>query len=307
MLDEESIAFIRIMRGNIDQLTANNVRQAEQLERQAVAHQEMMSQIELLTRRLQEARTTPPPTGAHVSAMNTTDQTSEATAPAPPVRSYPKPRLPDVDMFDHGTHEQYTQWKMRVQAKLFADGAAYPSEELKTHYIVTRTKGRAFDALRAYVQALMNGTLTATTAGLWSQLDKFFQDPTIKQKALHYLRTTRQGRGEFLRHVQVFDLKFQEAGLSATDDAQKIDYLKNSLNKELLKYQAGYQPSENEKYDSFVQRMRVTWENLRAIEQLSSKRPTFTSPFPSDTQTASEEMDWTPTLGATRPRTTREY
>ncbi|EOA87991.1 uncharacterized protein SETTUDRAFT_168779 [Exserohilum turcica Et28A] len=137
MLDEESIAFICIIRGNINQLTANNVRQAKQLERQA---------IKLLTRRLQEARTTPPPTGAHVSAINTTNQTSEATAPAPPVRSYPKPRLPN--------------------AKLFADGAAYLSKELKTYYIITRTKGRAFNALYAYVQALINSTLTATTAGL---------------------------------------------------------------------------------------------------------------------------------------------
>ena len=195
---------------------------------------------------------------------------------------------------------------MRVQAKLFADREAYLNEELKTHYIITRTKGQAFDALRAHVQALMDGKLTASTTKLWEQLDKFFQDPTVKQKALHYLRTTKQGRGDFLRHVQIFDLKFHEAGMDVTDDAQKIDYLKNSLNKELLKYQAGYQPAQNETYDSFVQRMRVTWENLKAVEQLSSKRPTFTSPFPSNTSRTTDEMDWTPTIGATKPRTTRE-
>jgi len=43
---------------------------------------------------------------------------------------YEKPRLPDVEVFEQGTHEQYAQWKLRVRAKLFADQLAYPTEEL---------------------------------------------------------------------------------------------------------------------------------------------------------------------------------
>ena len=83
-------------------------------------------------------------------------------------REYSKPRLPDVDMFDRGTHEQYTQWKMRVQAKLFADDRAYPTQEYKAHYIITRTKGQAFDALRTLVTDFMAGNHPATTAELWT-------------------------------------------------------------------------------------------------------------------------------------------
>ena len=101
---------------------------------------------------------------------------------------------------------------------------------------------------------------------LWAQLDGFFQDPTIKQKALQYLRTTKQGKGEFLPHVQAFNLKFYEAGLSPLNDALKIDYLKNLLNRKLLRYQAGYQPLASDTYENFVNRMRVTWENLKAVD-----------------------------------------
>ena len=306
------ITFIRTMRDNIDQLTANNERQAQALQRQAEAYEQVTAQVADLQRQLEAARTAPSqtseaqPTIGHTPALSSMP-TSTPTLTNSSEREYSKPRLPDVDMFDRGTHEQYTQWKMRVQAKLFADDRAYPTQEYKAHYIITRTKGQAFDALRTLVTDFMAGNRPATTAELWTQLDKFFQDPTIKQKALHYLRTTKQGKGELLRHVQVFDLKFQEAGLSTSDDAQKIDYLKNSLNKDLLRYQAGHQPAQNETYDNFVQRMRVTWENLKAIEQLSSKRPMYTSPLPTPTQHAHDEMDWTPTVGAARPRTTREY
>ncbi|RYN16861.1 hypothetical protein AA0112_g12314 [Alternaria arborescens] len=67
-------------------------------------------------------------------------------------------------------------------------------------------------------------------------LDGFFVDPTIREKAMQFLRTTKQGNGELILHVQSFDLKFLEAGLDSASDAQKIDYLKNSLNKRLLRY-----------------------------------------------------------------------
>ena len=54
---------------------------------------------------------------------------------------------------------------------------------------------------------------------LWTQLDGFFLDPTVRQKAFQFLRTTKQGKGELLPHIQAFNLKFYEAGLSQSDDA----------------------------------------------------------------------------------------
>jgi hypothetical protein len=75
---------------------------------------------------------------------------------------------------------------------------------------------------------------------------------------MQFLRTTKQGKGDLIPHVQSFDLKFLEARLDRASDAQKINYLKNSLNKRLLRYQVGYQPPSGETYEQFVQRMRVT-------------------------------------------------
>jgi hypothetical protein len=53
---------------------------------------------------------------------------------------------------------------------------------------------------------------------------------------MQFLRTTKQGNGELIPHVQSFDLKFLKAGLNLASNAQKINYLKNSLNKRLLRY-----------------------------------------------------------------------
>jgi hypothetical protein len=152
----------------------------------------------------------------------------------------------------------------------------------------------------------MEGRSSPSLQDLWQQLDGFFIDPTIKEKAMQFLRTTKQGKGDLIPHVQSFDLKFLEAGLDSASDAQKIDYLKNSLNKRLLRYQVGYQPPAGETYEQFVQRMRVTWENLKAVDQ-SSLNYTPRTTSPPRTHHHNDAMEWTPTIGAIKPRTTREF
>ena len=84
--------------------------------------------------------------------------------------------------------------------------------------MITRTKGWAFTALRTYVTAIMEGRSSPSLQSLWQQLDGFFINPTIKEKAMQFLRTTKQGKGELVPHVQSFDLKFLEAGLDTASD-----------------------------------------------------------------------------------------
>ena len=57
---------------------------------------------------------------------------------------------------------------MRVQAKLFADDRAYSTQEYKAHYIITRIKGQAFDALRTLVTDFIAGNRPATIVKLWT-------------------------------------------------------------------------------------------------------------------------------------------
>jgi hypothetical protein len=71
-----------------------------------------------------------------------------------------------VEVFDKGSHEQYLQWKMKVQAKLYGDRMAYPSEDDRVNYVITRTNGQAFNALTPMVAALMNGTAAPSLATL---------------------------------------------------------------------------------------------------------------------------------------------
>ena len=158
----------------------------------------------------------------------------------------------------------------------------------------------------------MNGTTVPTLEKAWAHLDGFFKDPTAQEKALEYLRTTKQGKNDFNLHVQRFNLKLQEAALDGASHAQKIDYLKNSLNSKLLRAQAGYQPPGLETYEQFVQRARITWENLKAVDRITSNSYStraYNNSSPQETSRRnSNEMDWQPTVGAHQPRTRkREY
>lgn len=227
----------------------------------------------------------------------------------PPVQPA-KARLPNVEVFENGTHEQYLQWKMKARAKLYGDRAAFPTEELQVQYLITRTSGRAFNALSPYVDQIVRGVTVPATNKLWSYLDTFFEDPTAKAKALEYLRTTKQGTREFNQHVQNFNLKLQEAGMDNASNEQKIDYLRNSLATRLLKAQVGHQPAKEESYDEFVNRSRITWENLKAVDRITSGKKSYGNPdYQGSSRRNSNEMDWTPTVGSHQPRTkkSREY
>jgi hypothetical protein len=222
---------------------------------------------------------------------------------------YEKARLPDVEVFNDGKHEDYLQWQAKMKAKLYGDRRAYPDEESKVNYVITRTSGKAFLALKSYVSAMISGATTASTGEVWELLDGFFIDPTSRQKALEWLRTTKQGKQDLNYFVQLFNIKLSEAGLETAHDSQKIDYLKNALNLKLLRSQAGYQV-DKESYSSFVSRARITWENLQLVDRISSGRPgpiTHTAPQHRPIPPAGDPMDWTPTVtGAVQARTNKE-
>lgn len=289
-----------LLRRNLDQM-ATRLKDAEGV-------REELQEMKALFLRTAQGQATPNAQTPNLTpSMESQQPSSQPLATPTPVQEFGKARLPDVRIFEKGSHEEYTQWKMQIRTKLSADHLAYPTEFYQAHYVISRTGGLAFLALQAYVQDFTSRNLSPSLSKLWEQLDAFFEDPSIKQKALQYLRTTKQGKGEFLFHVRAFNLKFNEAGFGQDDDALKIDYLKNSLNRKLLRYQAGYQPPSNETYDAFVHRLRNTWENLKVIDQLSSNAPSYSTSLPTSTPAAVDEMDWTPNVGAMRPRTRNEY
>lgn len=297
---DELIATIRSLKANLDEITAKQERQP---------YEQLQSQMNELRGMLNNARTD--------ASEKTGQSLSSGPTPLSDHRDYTvqraeKPRLPNVEVFEKGSHEQYLQWKIKVQAKLYGDQPAYPSEKDQVNYVITRTTGQAFNALTPMVTGLMNGTTQPLLVTVWAHLDTFFKDPTAREKALEYLRTTKQGKNEFNTHVQNFNLKLQEAALDGASDAQKIDYLKNSLNSKLLRAQAGYQPPGPETYEQFVRRARVTWENLKAVNRITSNnyyaRTYDNSSSQENPRRNSNEMEWQPTVGAYQPRTRRrEY
>jgi hypothetical protein len=293
---DDLITTVQTLQSNLHEVSN---RQENQLYEQL---QTQMNEI----RGMLNTRTEPPTSGPIPTPVPTppVDHRNEA------VQRTEKPRLPNVEVFDKGSHEQYLQWKMKVQAKLYGDRRAYPSEDDQVNYIITRTTGQAFNALTPMVINLMNGRTTPSLDTLWAHLDNFFKDPTAREKALEYLRTTKQGENEFNTHVQEFNLKLQEAELDGASHAQKIDYLKNSLNSKLLRAQAGYQPALEETYEQFVTRARVTWENLKAVDRITAgKRHNMaydTAPAQKPQRRNSDEIDWQPTVGAHQPRTKKK-
>jgi hypothetical protein len=292
---DDLVATIRSLRANLDEVTSRHERQSyEQLQSQVNELRGMLSS------NVRAESTGISGSSAPQDDRNYTNQRAD------------KPRLPNVEVFDKGSHEEYLQWKMKVQAKLYGDQLAYPTESDQVNYVITRTTGQAFNALAPMVTGLMDGTTQPLLLTAWTHLDGFFKDPTAREKALEYLRTTKQGKNDFNTHVQNFNLKLQEASLDRSSHAQKIDYLKNSLNSKLLRAQAGYHPPGPETYEQFVQRARITWENLKAVDRITGNKyyaRTYDNPSSQENpRRNSNEMDWQPTVGTHQPRTKRrEY
>lgn len=223
-----------------------------------------------------------------------------------PVRTV-KPKLPDVEVFSKGTHEQYEQWKMKMRAKLYGDLAAFPTAKDQVNYIVNRTGDKAFLALASYVSDLMrpNTTTLPDTDRAWNLLDAMFIDPTARLKAFEYVRTIKQGKTEFSHHLQNFNIQLTRAGLDTASDDQKIDYLRTSLNFRLLRTIAGHQPGPLESYEDFCQRCRITWENIKSVDRIQEGKggPIYQSTRPTSTSPSNDAMDWQPTtVSAARTR-----
>jgi len=231
------------------------------------------------------------------------------------VRHQQRPRLPDVELFGSGTHEEYTSWKLKMRAKFFGDSQAYINDRDCSSYILSRTKGKALGAISPAMDAVMNGTLAEPNlqARFWKTLDGTFLDPAARLKALEFVRTVKQGNTDFASHLQEFNLKLTQAGLSESSDEQRIDYLRNSLNTKLLRAQAGFQADLSESYESYTTRTRATWENLRTLDRINLGKPTYGSFSPAQPRNTPEPMDWqsTPVASSTvrgKPiRKTREY
>jgi hypothetical protein len=69
---------------------------------------------------------------------------------------------------------------MKMRAKLYRDRRAYPDEDSRVNYIITRTSGKAFMAIKLYVLIIISGTIAVSTLIVWGLLDGFFLDPTAK-------------------------------------------------------------------------------------------------------------------------------
>jgi hypothetical protein len=71
-----------------------------------------------------------------------------------------------------------------MRAKLYRDRRAYPDEDSRVNYIITRTSGKAFIAIKLYVLIIISGTIAVSTLVVWGLLDGFFLNSIVKQKAL---------------------------------------------------------------------------------------------------------------------------
>jgi hypothetical protein len=73
---------------------------------------------------------------------------------------------------------------MKMRAKLYRDKRAYLDKDSKVNYIITRTSEKAFLAIKLYVTMMISGTILVSTPAVKGLLDRFFLNPTAKQKAL---------------------------------------------------------------------------------------------------------------------------
>jgi hypothetical protein len=123
-----------------------------------------------------------------------------------------------------------------------------------------------------------------TIQTFFEQLDIAFSDPQKVQKAIAKINQIRQGRRTFREYLQEFEQTLLEAGGWGWDDVVRKGYIKAGISyrlKSLLVSQI-----EPGSYTEYINLLRLTSDNLEALERSTPQFPSRNKP---------ETMDWQPT------------
>ena len=213
----------------------------------------------------------------------------------------PKERLPTLREFG-GKRTEWDEWELVARNKLYADGEAIGSGYDQFLYIFSRLTGDAARAARAWAN---EGTERGTASGydFLSYLASIYSDPNKEARALESLYSMRQGdRETFANFLPKFETTLSNAGGSEFSEKQKINYLRNALNREMRQLLIS-ETGTGVTYPAFVSRLHQIGSNLAAFKAQSGA-PARTGLYHRQDSAGAGQMEWEATGPARTNQTT---
>jgi hypothetical protein len=202
----------------------------------------------------------------------------------------PRPKLPGLTEFD-GKRHNWEQWYMKAKLKLSVDGESIGSPLDQLAYLYSCLRDDAAKTMHAYCLACFEAK-EGTGFNLLEHMNTSYGDPNKKERALQDLHNLEQkDRESFATFLPKFETLLANAGGAEYSNAQRIAYLKQSLNQELREKLVGLSsllPSEYSAFVSYLQTVSSELTGLRILGKSKEKK------MATRTQQA-DSMDWEPT------------
>ena len=214
---------------------------------------------------------------------------------APPASSRPA-RMADPDKFD-GTRDKLRPFLVQIRLKL-NEPNAFPTEQAKLAYIVSRLEGIAFDQVATAVKA--NGIDFADSEAMLSALTAAFDDPDRVGTATRKLQTLRQANRQF----SDFFAEFQRYALQSGWDNKALHaQLRHAASYELRSALTNIL-DEPTSYEELAQLLTRIDNKQRALKQDGPPRNPSTQPRTQTAQQSAPRAAATPAAAAPAPHPT---
>ena len=209
----------------------------------------------------------------------------------------PKARLPKPESFTGEDLVMYSQFELKLMAKLDIDGESIGSERDKLWYAFNLLDGKAAARIHPWMKIASDSSYGGLflVSELIGQMRKAFLDPAIQDKALLKLNTLKQGARTLREFLSEFDRLLLEAGGLSWSDSVKKGYLRAAVSYSILQGMVGTAPDAS--YERYCDQLRLVDDQLDQLKRIAKGRGNGTATVRPDSadRGTSEAMDWEPT------------
>ncbi len=198
--------------------------------------------------------------------------------------------LPDPLRFE-GKRVKFRPWLQQIITKLSVN-MLDDNVGVQFWYLHSRLEGLALSQVTPWIAACIksNEVLNCMTIEeLINQLQHTYNDSELKKKATHTLRTLKQMKKPFARHLTTFEWMLLKAEGLKWDDTVKKTFLSNSLDTTLT--QALVATSIPVLYDEYITLLQWVSHNLDSIQKAVTQECHMTT-ITITQQSHSDNMDW---------------
>lgn len=248
----------------------------------------------------QEMASTTTPTSAPTSSEPVTDISNQKR---------PKPRLPKPEPFTGENLSLYSQFELKLMAKLNIDGESIGTEYQKLWYAFNLLEGKAAARIHPWMKVASDPSYVGsfTVKDLIEQTRKAFLDPALQDKALLRLNTLKQGNRTLREFLSEFDRLLLEAGGLGWTDNVKKGYLRAAVSYSILQGMVGTLPDSS--YERYCDQLRMVDDQLEQLRRIAKGKGKTNVQAENSEPKPGDAMDWEPTVAATtqgtRPSNTR--